>query len=200
MLVLSLGFIIGCTSCKKEPVVNELGVTELVAENTISVDREYMFLNYGSDYRWYESQILLNNYLDEENDGSIAEITNVFQAIVDHSEDGQSFDTRVIMITHRADSTEILVKDGFWIEDYSLNEEAITVTYAEAYEKVLEVNYPKPHSKHCVLRSEIGPKPANAQYIFGNLRYQLYVDATTGEVTDKSPAFNGFGKPLGEWP
>ena len=204
LLVCSLGFIVGCTSCKKEPAVNDLKVAELTVENTIAVDREYMFLNYGADYRWYEAQVLLNNFLDEENDGSIAEITNVFQAIVHSSEDGQSFDTQVIMITHNAEGTDVVVKDGFWIEDYSLTEEVIAVTYAEAYEKVLEANYPKPHSRHCVLRSEIGPKSANDSALVEkareNLKYQLYVDAVTGAVTDKSPAFDGFGKPLGEWP
>ena len=88
------------------------------------------------------------------------------------------------------------------MEDFPLNDEAIVLTFTEALDRVLAANYPKPHSKYVVLRKEIGPKAANPQYIFGNLKSQLYVDATTGAVSDSNPVFavKGFTIPLGEWP
>ena len=91
---------------------------------------------------------------------------------------------------------------GFWVEDFPMNEENIAVSYQEAYEKLMAVNLPKPHTRQVVLRKQIGPKPCNPQWIFGNLREQLYVDAVTGEVRDYNPSFEGlnFGTPLGEWP
>jgi hypothetical protein len=51
-----------------------------------------------------------------------------------------------------------------------------------------------------VLRKEVAPLDCNPQYIFGNKRAQLYVDAVTGEVKDYNPAYKGFTMPLGEWP
>jgi hypothetical protein len=87
------------------------------------------------------------------------------------------------------------------MEDSPLDKEPVKVTFAEALEKLNQVNFPKPHSRYCVLRKEVGPKDANVQYIFGNSHAQLYVDAVTGEVTDHNPVFGGdLGKPLGEWP
>ena len=82
-----------------------------------------------------------------------------------------------------------------------MNNEAIKVSFKEAYNKIMATNYPKPHSRHVVLRKEIGPQDANPQYIFGNSQAQIYVDAVTGDVTDKNPAFPADLKmPLGEWP
>ena len=106
------------------------------------------------------------------------------------------------MSNHDSEGNKIDVKDGFWIEDCVLNNEVIKVSYQEAFEKMMATNMPKPHSRHCVLRKEVGPKDANPQYIFGNTRAQIYVDATTGKVSDKNPVFEGtnFGTPLGEWP
>lgn len=83
-----------------------------------------------------------------------------------------------------------------------LNDELISLTFKEAYQKIMEINFPKPHSKQCVLRKPLGPIDCHPQYIFGNIRSQLYVDAITGGVTDKNPAFYGskFNSPVNNWP
>lgn len=169
-------------------------------ESLIAMDRMYMDLHYGPDYRWYEVQVVLNDYLDDENcDGSISSITTIFQVLSDVTE--KSADVNVIMITHNGEDTEIAVNHGFWIEDYCLNDEKIEVTFDEAYDKVCQVNLPKPHSKHVVLRNPIGPKSINTQYVFGNTRSQIWVDAVTGEAVNSNPAFpTQLAKPLGEWP
>ena len=128
-------------------------------------------------------------------------VVNVFQVIEKYSD--TCFDTFVYKYQHFADGT---IKEdsvhGFWVEDYPLNEEAIKVTFKEAYEKVMAVNLPKPHTRQVVLRKQVGPVDANPQWIFGNLHSQIYVDAVTGEVSNENPAFRGLnlGTPLGEWP
>ena len=195
----------GCGSKKAEPGVNDSAKVvaqagKLNVDHVIATDRQAMFAKLGSgDYRWYEAQITFTDFLDGENPGEIEKIVDVFQVIDQH---GKSADVTVWYFTHTPDTTTITSDAGFWLEDIPLNDEAIKVNFANAYERVMAANYPKPHSRHCVLRKEVGPKEANPQYIFGNVRAQLYVDAVTGDVTDKSPSFNagGFGKPLGEWP
>lgn len=190
-----------CTCTQQNGSVTDSEVAELVVENTVSTDRQGVYLNYGENYRWYETGVQLKNFLDEENDGSIDLIVNVFQVI--EQKDSTSFDTFVYKYQHFSDGT---VNEegihGFWIEDYPLNDEVIKVSFREAFEKIQEVNYPKPHTRQVVLRKQVGPVDANPQWIFGNLRSQLYVDAVTGEVSPENPAFKGLnlGTPLGEWP
>ena len=48
-----------CSSCNKEAEISELNV-----ESSINLDKEYMFADYGNNYKWYETCILLENYLD----------------------------------------------------------------------------------------------------------------------------------------
>ena len=202
-----MALFVSCDRNKKVPTNNDDNstTTEVVQLNPttlVSTDRQDMYLNHGEDYRWYETCMILNDYLDEENDGSLAEVVNVFQAIIMRSE--HSFDTKVYKYQHFADGTAVEDSiNGFWIEDEPMNNEAIKVTYKEAYDKLMATNLPKPHSRYVTLRKQVGPVAANPQYIFGNIREQVYVDATTGEVRDYNPAFGpdlNLGTPLGEWP
>lgn len=203
--------LMGLFSCDPKKKTQEASVptTETVASRNvvlnvataISSDLEYMFVNYGSDYRYYETDIVLADYLDGENQtGAVETVTNVFQVVTDLDSGGA--DTEVIIFTHTKKDVQMEQHHGFWIEDFPLNDQGIKITFAQAYEKVMSANYPKPHSRHCVLRKQVGPKNANPQYIFGNNRAQLYVDAVTGDVSDKNPVFDGsgFSCPLGEWP
>ena len=172
-----------CTQQKKDV---DPAVAELVVENVVSLDRQAMFVAHGEDYRWYETGVQLKN---------------VFQVVEQY--DSTSFDTFVYKYQHFSDgSVNEEGIHGFWVEDYPLNEEVIKVTFKEAFEKVQEVNLPKPHSRQVVLRKQVGPVEANPQWIFGNLRSQIYVDAVTGAVSKDNPAFEGLnlGTPLGEWP
>ena len=189
-----------CT-CTQQKKTSEPESAELVVENVISLDRQAMFVAHGGDYRWYETGVQLKNWLDEENDGAIDLVVNVFQVIEEY--DSTSFDTFVYKYQHFSDgSVNEEGIHGFWVEDYPLENEAIKVTFKEAYEKVQEVNLPKPHTRQVVLRKQVGPVEANPQWIFGNLHSQIYVDAVTGAVSKDNPAFDGLnlGTPLGEWP
>jgi len=198
-LMLMIG-VSSCTCTQQNGTLGDSKVAELVVENTVSMDRQDVYLNHGENYRWYETGVQLKNFLDEENDGTIDMIVNVFQVIEEI--DSTSFDTFVYKYQHTLEGTTSDSIHGFWIEDYPLNDEVIKVSFKEAFEKIQEVNYPKPHTRQVVLRKQVGPVDANPQWIFGNLHSQLYVDAVTGAVTDKNPAFGGLnlGTPLGEWP
>jgi hypothetical protein len=160
----------------------------IIVENVLEKDINYMYSNYDTNYVWFETQIVLDDYLDEECDGSIERVTNIFQVIM--TNDSVTFDTKVFKITHIDDLSDVEVIDGFWIEDMAMNYEDIAITYKQAFQLINEVNFTKPHSKNCVLRQEVGPKVANPQYIFGNIESQLYVDAVNGEVTENSPSFS----------
>lgn len=189
-IALACAMFVGCSSCHQEkgqPDADTIVIAELVVENTVSVDREWMFANYGENYNWYETCILLKDYMDEECDGTIEGISNVFQHQIEKDENS---DSEAIISAYANGKHEFDAKTGIWVGDFPLNEENIKVSYKEAFDKMMASNYQKPHSRHCVLRREVGPKPNVApQYIFGNQKSQLYVDATTGDVTDKNPAY-----------
>lgn len=173
-----------------DSITNDSTVVDSVnyVENAIAMDKENMYLTYGKDYKWFETCIVLNEYLDSENtNDSVVGVSNIFQVL--EQKDSKSFDVHVIMYTHVGDSTQVDVKHDFWIEDMPMNNDSIKVSFKEAYAKMMAANLPKPHSRQCVLRKEVGPKDCNPQYIFGNSEAQVYVDAVTGNVTDVNPAF-----------
>ena len=182
-------FMMSC-SCEKNKAVDDTETTDstaLVVENVTGMDRQKMFQDFSKDYRWFETCIVLKDYLDsEETDGTVTGISNIFQVVV---EKDNGADVRVVMFTHVGDSTQVDVANSFWVEDFPMNEDAIKLTFKDAYDKVMAANAPKPHSRQVVLRKEVGPNSINPQYIFGNSQAQLYVDAVTGDVKTKNPAF-----------
>ena len=189
LIAISMFFAIACT-CNRE---QKEDVAQLNVENLVKLDREYMDTTYG-EYTWFETCIELEELLNGENaSNEIKGVSSVFQ-VMDSTETG--IRTKVISCAHVADTSSVEVKEGFWVEDLPLNSETISVTFEQAFEKVMQANYPKPESRQVVLRKQLGPVSCNPQYIFGNKKYQLYVDTVTGEVTDKNPAFNGFEKVL----
>lgn len=206
-LLIAFSMVFAMNSCKctsdnnKKDDAVVVEPVELVVENLVSTDRQSMYLKYGDNYRWYETTVVLSDYLDADAELKITSVINIFQGITEY-ENGKSFDTEVVTFTHTPDDNTVESVHDFWMEDYPLNNEAITLTFAQALEQVLATNSPKPHSKYVVLRKEVGPKDTNPQYIFGNIKAQLYVDAVTGAVSDSNPVFDvkGFKMPLGEWP
>lgn len=199
---------VSCSSCgsKQEKSVGAAdsmaAVSKINIEHAIALDRQTMYAKFGDSYRWFETDMRLPEFLDGENPVSEPTIlVNIFQGIVE-SDNGA--DTYVWKFQHFPDGT-IAVDSihGFWIENFPLNNETIKFTYKEAFDRMMESNFPKPHSRNVVLRNPIGPVGVNAQWIFGNISEQLWVDAVTGDVKDSNPAFpkeKGFKMPLGEWP
>jgi hypothetical protein len=208
-LMMSLVMFTSCDSCSNKPAPtvgdnkDASGViVKLDVDHLISTDRQAMYMKFGKDFRWYETCIRLNTFLDGETVNSDPEIVvNIFQGIV---ESGNGFDTWVFKFQHFNDGTSNVDSiHSFWIEDCPLNEEVIKFNYAKAFERIMEVNAPKPHSKNAILRKPVGPADCNAQWVFGNIKEQLWVDAVTGNVRNSNPAFpeeKGFKMPLGEWP
>lgn len=180
MVAVVIGMVItGCSSCKSEQPKQEKDTT-VSAEVQIATDREYVFLNYGHDYKWYESEVRLVNYMDEDYEFEIDELVNIFQ-----------YQKKAIKCQHFDGITEYGWTYGIWVGDFDLSFENVVLTFKEAFERMKQSNYVLPHSRYCTLRREVGPKPnVNPQYIFGNTKRQIYVDAVTGEVTDKNPAYD----------
>jgi hypothetical protein len=180
---------VAMVGCKKHKNVTTTVSVPLVVENAISLDRQGMYLQKSVDYTWYETSITLKNFLDsEETSSEVEKITNVFQVVEKVSE--TSSDVMVWIFEHTADGTIETGKFGFWIEDFPLNSEEIKLTFEDAYNRLMEANCPKPHSRQCILRDPIGPIEVNPQYIFGNISGPIYfVDAVTGAVLNYNPAF-----------
>ena len=194
----------GCNSSKEDIKLQDSVVATAVldVEHSIALDRQTMYVNYKDNYRWYETEILLPEFMDSDSATSNPEmIVNVLQSIV---EEGNGADVWVHKFQHFKNGE--IVHDsiqGFWIENYALNDEVIKFKYTEAWDRMMQANFPKPHSKHVTLRNPIGPVAINTQWIFGNIKEQIWVDAVTGECTNSNPAFpeaKGFKMPLGEWP
>lgn len=136
---------------------------------------------------WYCSIIELSDYLDSDSTLYVNNLSNVFQNVFE-TEGGA--DTFVITYNHTETENKKTTVHDFWVEDNSLNVLDPRITFSEALEKLMASNYPKPHSKQCVLRNQVGPNAANTQYIFGNTESVLFVDSVTGEVSDINPFFN----------
>ena len=194
----------GCSSSKKDIKLQDSVVATAVldVEHSIALDRQTMYVNYKDNYRWYETEILLPYFMDSDSATSNPEmIVNVLQSIV---EEGNSADVWVHKFQHFKDGT--IVHDsiqGFWIENYALNDEIIKFKYTEAWDRMMQANFPKPHSRYVTLRNPIGPVAVNTQWIFGNVNEQIWIDAVTGDAKNSNPAFpkeKGFKMPLGEWP
>ena len=171
----------------------------LIPEDLIASDQEYMKKNYCTDYRWYESSAVLFNYLDNENcGGTIIELTNIFMI----RSDKDSYDTNIIMFRHTIEGDEIQILPSHWVEeDVFIIPEKVNITFKEAC-LITKNSNPRLHTKHVVLRKQLGPNDTDPQFIFGNNHGLLFVDASTGVLKYDSPAFErtGFVTWLGEWP
>jgi hypothetical protein len=129
---------------------------------------------------------------------------------INYKDDYRWFETEILlpgfMDSDSATSAPEMVVNilqSFWIENYALNDEVIKLNYTEAWDRMMQTNYPKPHSKHVTLRNPVGPVAVNTQWIFGNIHEQIWIDAVTGDAKNSNPAFpeeKGFKMPLGEWP
>ena len=206
-LVLSFASCTGCSNGdntgKDSSLIDTINIKEAIdVSHAIALDRQTMYAKYKDNYRWYETEILLPYFLDSDSVTSDPEmVVNVLQSIV---EEGNGADVWVHKFQHFKDGT--VVHDsiqGFWIEDFALNDAAIKLNYTAAYDRMMQSNFPKPHSRYVTLRNPIGPVAINAQWIFGNINEQLWVDAVTGDVKNSNPAYpkeKGFKMPLGEWP
>ena len=169
----------------------------LVPENIISTDREALFLQYGSEIGWYETDIKLQQPLDSITDAETAEIasvTNYLQlthAEMDSTTHRGSVTTGVYIIPHLANGETWTDPhpDTFILDDRNMSEAEINITFRRALDIALSTNYQKPAgAHHCVLRWLCtGYSDPHPVYIFGNQKGQILVDAATGEANDTYP-------------
>lgn len=153
-------------------------------ESYIDSDMKYISENYGGLCIWYETEVIYNNFLDEENDGSIESVKSVFQ----HAKVVDSGTYRkIVTITHIGELMNVETVDGWYNGCYDMRGKKLPVTFKDAYDAIMAVNFPKPHTRCCVLKDQVGPVVANPQYIYGV--GLLFVDAVSGEVSEINPVF-----------
>lgn len=212
LMTISLMFSLNsCEWFKKSKQTKE----QPVVENYLESDKEYMSNNYGETYVWYETEVIYNNFLDEENDGSFESVKSVYQ--YENVCDSGAI-VKVVTITHCGELMDVEVVDGWYAECFNMRGKVLPITFNDAFNAIMAVNLPKPHTRCCVLRDQVGPVAANPQYIYGV--GLLFVDAVSGEVSEINPVFpdsedideeivedtiveianDTVGKPLGEWP
>lgn len=180
--ILGLVIIFVATSCCRHKKAEPFSVESVTTE-----DARYVYETYGeNNSKWYETQITLKNYLDGDTPMEIEAVETVFQAVLPG--DSTSYNTYVIRTTHQLNGDmDRVISHDFWIEDAELV--GLFLSFQTAYNKLMEANCPKPHSRKCVLRKELGPNNTNAQYVFGNSEQQVYVDAVTGKVSLTNPVY-----------
>lgn len=121
---------------------------------------------------------------------TLMEVTNGFQT---QWGDKKSMDVKVTQITTNTMTTDSLVMSAFYLDNYPLNDKEIKVTFAEAVQKILQANCPKPQTRVLVLRSPIGPADKEgAFYIAKDMNdddLMVFVNARTGEVLTYGPTW-----------
>lgn len=196
LLGVALNIILAISACSSIVASDK---TELNVDKIISSDLEYMALNYGEDYRWYGLNMLLKEYLDESDEGSVVEAINTFMILSDPK---KSYDTNILRIKHTLKDDTVEIIPSLWVEeDVSMNKSDIKLSFKESY-KIASAATPKLHTKRVVLRKQLGPNNANPQFIYGNNHGLLFVDSYYGYSSSEAPSFQGtgFATWLGDWP
>lgn len=214
MLTFLFSMTVGLTSCEckkkgEAPKETVTQVTELVPETVISTDRQQLFNEIGGDYIWYETTALYADRFDAEDaTGKVVFVKNTFQQVKTETDEKGREVYDVWCYIFKTDLTERAeyALHTFMVENDPLTDTQICLTFKAAYDRMMQANIPKPTNRTCVLRIPVGPYVCNAQYIFGDNNWAVFVDAVTGDVSTRNPAFHKpeeepvLRKPLGEWP
>lgn len=196
IIILIIALLAGCLGLvwylgkdKPEEASNDIDViTPGMAEKLLAKDFQSMIEVHKQDVTvWYTTLFELTDFLDSGNELNIDSLTNVFQSVYPKE---KGSDVYVTSFKHKVGVSSKDVQQDFWMEDNPMIVFNPRITFEDALNKLMASNYPKPHSKQCALRNQVGPKSANAQYIFGNVQEVLFVDSVTGEVSNKNPFFN----------
>lgn len=187
----------GCSSCQSENKTqgDDVKVLALTPERCISNDREAIFLRTPKDYKllWMQTGITLTAFLTDESiqDATVMEVTNGFQT---QWPEGDGINTKVTLISTNTMVTDSLVCNGdFYLDNHPMNDKAISLTFQQAVEKILQANCPTPKTRIIVLRSPVGPICVDDAYYIAmdcdDKDKAVFVNARTGEVTTYNPAF-----------
>ena len=203
IFILATCLLISCGNRRGQikPIPNTPEEFTVSIDEIINTDHEHMYLNYKDNFRWFETDVAYNDYLNSDSCKFIAEICNVFMIWED--ETNESYDTRIITFIHRPGSTFIDEKPGFWLQNRILNRDSIKLDFSQAFNIMKNSKFKIPYSKYCVLRKEREISDTcntNPQYIFGNFNYRIYIDAITGETRDTNPVLGRKEPSIGDWP
>lgn len=223
-----------CNSCSNTN--KQLNETEELTYPVTGLDVNYingsdiswMGMHYADkDWRWLECCIDMEDFIDEADTCNVVAVANIFEYIDIVDTVTGSWRPIVILRAHVADTMVMEEKIGLWVGDDPMNEyNPMNIDFSQAWNQMMMANCVKPHSRHCVLRKEVGPIGGiDPIYIFGNSDAQVYVMSNTGEVTTTNPLFPQgklndnhetdsvaseydvygpnnmrIGCPLGEWP
>lgn len=199
-LVLCMGMVFtSCESCNRENqesvVTEELTypVTGLDVNYINVSDIDWMGMQYADkDWKWLECCIDMNDFIDEsDGECEVCAVANIFEYIDIVDTVTGAWRPIVILRAHVADTSVTEIREGLWVGDDPMNDyNPMEVDFVHAWNYMMIANCVKPHSRHCVLRKEVGPVGGvDPIYIFGNEDAQVYVMSNTGEVTTTNPAF-----------
>ncbi len=186
-----------CNSCSKkaEPIMPD-NAAEMVkgvdVDYFTGLDTQWMATHYPNDeWRWLECCIDMKNFIDEADTCEVVAVANIFSVMEVIDSTTGAFKSTVILRAHTMDTTVMEIKEGLWVGDDPLNNYIpMRVDFPHAWVSMMEANCVKPHSRHCVLRKEVGPIcGVEPIYIFGNKDAQVYVMSNTGDVTTHNPVF-----------
>lgn len=187
----------GCSSCHsdkakqeaKEVVTHDYDgvVVDFSAgtEHIQALHRQAANTLIGQKFEWRNSKILFNDYITAEtlDDLHVVDVTDVFY----YWHDGPW----VQYITSNVKQGTLvpsLIPD-VWIEDDDLSNAEIVLSAEDVLQLLSEWNGIIPPAKVLILRIPIGPKKCNPQWVIGDTKQVLWIDAVTGEITDWCPAF-----------
>jgi len=178
----------GCSAPQPTPVPEPVD-SVLIVEKTVAADMDSMNVWYGRDaYVYYESELKLSGYVDIEDTVDIVQIINVFQVGETDTQEATA-----VQFKHIVNEKPTVRKDeGYWLEDCPMTQPMLKLTYADAFDRYMQADIVKLHSKWCTLRRPLGPNLCMPQYIFGDNKSNgyVFVDAFTGNVSNINPAFN----------
>jgi len=183
---------------KRKDETPDMNFEEILESDKTYVE-QYIQNNFKNPFEvskyWWESNFTMDKFFTETNanDNKINSIINIF-SVGTNSDTDKTIRNIVLMIYHEGDTRTIVEhKNAVWTGDNNLYErsEQIVKTFEQAYKLMYDSEYDKIESRQCVLRATLGPSGATTppQYIFGNIHYQLYIDAMTGTVLNYNPAF-----------
>ena len=196
VLCLSMAFT-SCKSCSsnqpEEPTEELTYAVTGLDVNYINVsDLDWMGMHYTDvEWNWLECCIDMEDFIDEADTCNVVAVANIFSFIQILDTVTGSYQPTVILRAHVGDTMVMEEKIGLWVGDDPMNDyNPMEVDFANAWNQMMMANCVKPHSKHCVLRKEVGPIGGlDPIYIFGNETAQVYVMSNTGDVTTTNPVF-----------
>lgn len=153
--------------------------------NIVALHRQTMHeLSGGKAFAWYETKVTLSDSVKADAlDGLyVTDVTDIFQTFAPDL--CQPISSNVEKGTLIPEPTP-----GLWVEDFDLGGSEIALWPEDVLAVLERWNGILPPATGMTLRKPVGPKPCNAQWVIGNIMQVVFVDAVTGEVSDRCPAF-----------